>query len=123
MVRNGQYNNYNGSLCISGNSNLKRIVIGDGCFKCARLFELDGLNELESVVIGEWSFKISDKERTDGECRIVNCPKLKFIQIGNGSFIDYRSFELNYLPSLESIDIGDKCFGYALSFSLIGLID
>ena len=123
MVRNGQYNNYNDSLCISGNSNLKRIVIGDGCFKCVRLFELDGLNELESVVIGEWSFKISDKERTDGECRIVNCPKLKSIQIGNGSFIDYRSFELNNLPSLQSIDIGDKCFGYALSFSLIGLID
>ena len=123
VVRNGQYNNYNDSLCISGNSNLKRIVIGDGCFKCVRLFELDGLNELESVVIGEWSFKISDKERTDGECRIVNCPKLKSIQIGNGSFIDYRSFELNNLPSLESIDIGDKCFGYALSFSLIGLID
>ena len=129
MVRNGQYNNYNDSLCISGNSNLKRIVIGDGCFKCVRLFELDGLNELESVVIGEWSViyaKVDDgvvSERNDGECRIVNCPKLKSIQIGGYSFADYHSFELNNLPSLQSIEIGVRCFYWAPSFSLTGLVD
>ena len=120
VVRNGQYNNYNDSLCISGNSNLKRIVIGDGCFKCVRLFELDGLNELESVVIGEWSFKISDKERTDGDYRIVNCPKLKSIEIGYDSFYDYHSFEMNNLPSLQSIVLGDHSFNWAPSFSLTG---
>ena len=109
-------------LKLSGLARLKRIVIGNGCFGKVRVFELDGLDELESVEIGQDSFRISDKERNDGDYRIVNCPKLKSIQIDE-SFDDYHSFELNNLPSLQSIDIGGWCFYYAPSFSLTGLID
>ena len=87
------------------------------------MFELDGLCELESVVIGGNSFTMSKDERNDYSYRIVNCPKLKSIRIGDWSFQDYNSFELNNLPSLQSIDIGDWCFEYAPSFSLTGLID
>ena len=121
------YNSYNNEktlilpffLC-----SLKRIVIGDDCFGKVRVFELNGLDELESVEIGEYSFSISRyDERTDGSYRIVNCPKLKSIQIGDWSFYDYHSFELSNLPSLQSIDIGRYCFYYAPSFSLTGLID
>ena len=36
---------------------LKRIVIGDDCFGKVRVFELDGLDELESVEIGQRSFR------------------------------------------------------------------
>ena len=106
----------------------KRIVIGDGRFRKVRVVELDGLSELESVVIGTWSFTyakedddIRNSERNDGSYRIVNCPKLKSIQIGRESFRDYHTFELNNLPSLQSIDIGMYCFEYA-PFSLIGMI-
>ena len=99
---------------------LKRIVIGDRCFGKVRVFELNGLDELESVEIGQDSFRISDKERNDGSYRIVNCPKLKSIQIGQYSFNDYHSFELNNLPSLQSIDMCGYCFYYAPSFSLTG---
>ena len=88
------------------------------------------MDELESVVIGKESFtyaktkeEIWNSKRTDGSYRIVNCPKLKSIQIGYHSFGDYHSFELNNLPSLQSIDIGGYCFYYAPSFSLTGLID
>ena len=109
---------------------LKRIVIGDDCFGSVRLFELDGLRELESVMIGKNSFTYAKKDydilnnkRTDGACRIVNCPKLKSIRIGYRSFSDYHSCELNNLPSLQSVDIGYRCFCYAPSFSLTGLID
>ena len=103
---------------------LKRIVIGDYCFRKVRVFELDGLSELESVVVGRESFRISDfNERSDGSCQIVNCPKLKSIQIGQYSFNDYHSFELNNLPSLQSINIGNSCFYWAPLFSLTGLID
>ena len=109
---------------------LKRMVIGDGCFERVRLFELDGLNELESVVIGKESFTLTksdvghwSKERTDGAYRIVNCPKLKSLQCGDYSFKDYHSFEMNNLASLQSIDIGWDCFNWAPSFSLTGLID
>ena len=121
------------SLSISNNGDLRRIVIENDSFGCARLFELDGLSELESAVIGKRSFtyaKTHDDiwndgvdKRSDGVYRIVNCPKLKSIQIGGYSFSDYHSFELNNLPSLQSIDIDQFCFWLAPSFSLTGLID
>ena len=117
-------------LIINYKRSQNRIVIGNDCFGKVRLFKLDGLSELESLVIEKQSmtyFKNTSwndsDERKDGVCRIVNCPKLKSIQIGGGSFSDYRSFELSNLPSLESIDMGDRCFYYAPALSLIGLID
>ena len=109
---------------------LKWITIGDSCFGKVRVFELDGLSELESVIIGQKSITYAkydeafrESKRTDGSCRIVNCPKLKSIQIGGYSFSDYHSFELSNLPSLQSIDISVRCFYWASSFSLTGLID
>ena len=104
-------------------------MIGDECFGKVRVFELDRLSELESVVIGQRSFTyakegsaVLNSRRTDGDYRIVNCTKLKYLQIGDFSFSDYHSFELNNLPSLQSIGINWYCFYYA-SFSLTGLID
>ena len=124
IIQNGLFNGNNiASFNISNNGVLKSIVIGDRCFGKVRVFELDGLSELESVVIGQKSFRISDKERSDGSYRIVNCPILKSIQIGYASFWDYHSFEQSNLPSLQSIDIGNRCFFLAPSFSLTGLID
>ena len=109
---------------ISSNGDLKRIEIGNDSYGDVRVLVLDGLSELESVVIGNDSFRISRyDERNDGSCQIVNCPKLKSIQIGQYSFNDYHSFELNNLPSLQSIDMGKWCFNWAPSFSLTGLID
>ena len=131
IIPNGYFNeNSIASLNISNNGVLKHIEIGNDCFAKVRVFELNGLSELESVVIGQKSFtyaktkeEIWNKVRTDGTYQIMNCPKLKSIQIGYISFGDYRSFELNNLPSLQSIDMGHRCFYYAPSFSLTGLID
>ena len=87
-------------------------------------------NELESVVIGESSFTyaktddgVKKSTRSDGSYSITNCPKLKSIQIGNGSFSDYSSLELTNLPSLQSIVFGECCFYHAPSFSLTGLFE
>ena len=96
---------------ISNNGNLKRIVIGDNSFGKVRVFELNGLSELESVVIGQKSFTMNTNEpwkseRTDGSCKIVNCPKLKSIQINGYSLGDYHSFEMRNLPSLQSFTLG-----------------
>ena len=131
IIPNGYFNgNSVTSFNISNNGVLKSIVIGDNCFGKVRVFDLNGLSELESVVIGQKSFtyaktkeEIWNKVRTDGFYQIMNCPKLKSIQIGYISFGDYRSFELNNLPSLQSIDMGHRCFYYAPIFSLTGLID
>ena len=128
IIPNGVFNgNSVTTFNISDNGVLNRIVIGDNCFGKVRVFDLDGLSELESVVIGQKSFtyaktkeEIWNKVRTDGTYQIMNCPKLKSIQIGGGSFWDYHSFELNNLPSLQSIDMGGYCFNWAPSFSLTG---
>ena len=123
-IPNGYFNGNNiASFNISNNGELKSIVIGDNCFGKVRVFDLDGLSELESVVIGQKSFRIGSSERSDGSYRIVNCPKLKSIQIGYQTFRDYHSFELNNLTSLQTIDIGEENFFYAPSFSLISVID
>ena len=130
-IENDSYNHSSVTeLKLRGLVRLKQIVIGDDCFGSVRVFELDGLGELESVEIGKKSLTIEKdystadySKQTDGACRIVNCPKLKSIQIGDFSFCDYHSFELSNLPSLQSIDIGSWCFCWAPSFSLTGLID
>ena len=111
------------SFVLSNMTSIRHIDIGNNSLTKVRLFELNGLSELESVVIGGSSVRIGNNERNDGLCRIVNCPKLKSIQIGNESFEDYHSFEISNLPSLQSIEIGSSCFQYVPSFSLIGLID
>ena len=121
IIPNGYFNGNNiASFNISNNKAIKRIVIGDECFRKVRVFELDGLDELESVLIGQKSFRIgiSGYVRSDGSYRIVNCPKLKSIQIGYQSFDDYHSFELSNLTSLQTIYIGRECFHYAPLFSL-----
>ena len=124
IIPNGYFNGDDiTTFNISNNGVLKRIMIGVYCFENVRVFELDELSELESVVIGGNGFWIGGSERSDGSYRIVNCPKLKSIQIGKVAFRDYHSFELNNLPSLQSIDIGYQCFYNAPSFSLTGLID
>ena len=67
-------NDYEGTeLILKGLPKLKSIVIREECFLTTRTFELDGLNALERVVIGRWSFTdvngyddIKNSQRTDG---------------------------------------------------------
>ena len=92
---------------------MKRIEIGNECFQHVREYVIDGLESLESVKIGLKCFRIDDKERDDGVCRITNCPNLRQLEIGTDSFRDFKSFELSNLNSLQSINFGDYCFQYA----------
>ena len=93
---------------------LKRIEIGDICFKHVREFVIDGLERLESVKISEYCFRISDEERNDSVCRITNCPNLRQLEIGFSSFADFKSFELSNLNSLQSIKFGGYCFSMSI---------
>ena len=98
---------------------LKRIEIGNQCFEYVREFVIDGLESLESVKIGVLCFGIDWEERDDGICRITNCPNLRQSEIGHDSFYYFKSFELFYVNSLQSIKFGERCFRHA-DFSLKG---
>ena len=98
---------------------LKRIEIGNQCFQNVREFVIDGLESLESVKIGGKCFRIDDNGREDRLCRITNCPNLRQLEIGGGSFKDFKSFELSNVDYLQSIKFGDYCFVFA-DFSLKG---
>lgn len=112
------------SIILANQMELKRIVIGNHCFGKVHLLEIDGLNELESIVIGAFSFNntASKKTQADGICRIVNCSKLTSIQIGDYSFSDFHALELRSLPSLQSLELGSSCFRSAPLFSLTGFL-
>ena len=95
-------NGYEGTeFILKGLPKLKSIEIREECFLTTRTFELDGLNALERVVIGRWSFAdvnsiddVKNSQRTDGNYTISNCAHLKSIQIDDVSFGDYRFFSL-----------------------------
>ena len=114
-------NDYDGTeFILKGLPRLKSIEIGEECFVTTRTFELDGLNALERVVIGRWSFAavnsfddVKNSKRTDGNYTISNCAHLKSIQIDDVAFGDYRYFSLTNLPSLESIVMGAYSFYHA----------
>ena len=89
------------------------------CFQYVREFVIDGLERLESIIIGNNCFIIDYEERDDGVCRITNCPNLRQLEIGDYSFEDFKSFELSNLNSIQSIKFG-SCFQYAEDFSLKG---
>ena len=111
------YSSHN--LIFTSNSyyQLKSITIGANGFNSVRNYIVDGLESLESIIIGWSSFGISDIERNDGICRITNCPNLRQLEIGDDSFIDFKSFEISNLNSIQSIKFGNNCFEYA-DFSL-----
>ena len=89
---------------------LKKINIRSDCFKYVREFVVKGLDELEELEIACSSFRISHESREDGRCCITNCPKLRLLDIGYGSFTDFNYFELSAVDSLQTLYIGEQCF-------------
>ena len=89
---------------------VETIEIGNDCFESVQTFQIDGLNQLKTIKIGNNSFTQrknwygNDKSKS---FHILNCESLKSIQIGEYSFSDFGGeFELKNLPQLQSIQIG-----------------
>lgn len=105
---------------------LKQLVIGCKCFGRALVFSIDGLGELERIVIRKECFVVTKNWNniksapSDGTFRNAICPKLKFVHTGDYSFGDYHSFTLENLPSLYFLHMGYRCFFQCPSFSLTG---
>ena len=87
--------------------------MGDYCFRETEELKLIGLNGLERVVIGKWCFfKYPYDVKKDGmnpnrHFYLKNCDKLRELKIGCYSFMDYSVCEIENVPSLEVIAIGE----------------
>ena len=94
--------------CLKG---IERLEIGGHCFEKVDRFVIDGLNELESIVIGKNSFELDYQNSRGSRGVIMNCDQLSLIRFAYNSFWRYESFELKNLPSLISIQLGYAAFG------------
>ena len=96
-------------LDLRGFVNLRRLKVGNECFKYVKKVSICGLRELERMIVGSKSFT---KEKNvylfekDGRFYLKNCPKLRELRItGVLSFSDYSVCEIENC-ALKVIEIG-----------------
>ena len=94
-------------LNLSFFSNLKVFEVGDYCFAFVNEVKLIGLNELERVVIGSHCFRKDLKENSDRHFYLKNCERVRELKMGCYSFSDYSVCEIENVPSLEVIEMGE----------------
>ena len=89
---------------------MESIEIGDNSFGSVSTFQIEGLNQLQTIKIGKNSFtqrKNSNGNDQSKSFHILNCESLESIEIGQYSFSDFGGeFELKNLTQLQSIQIG-----------------
>ena len=114
------------ALDLSLMSNLRVFVVGYECFENVEEVKLIGLSKLERVVIGKNSFtkKKNRWPSYDASCHfyLKNCERVRELKIGYNSFSDYSVCEIDNLPSLEVIEMGElnewSCNFYYASLEL-----
>ena len=98
------------ALVLSLFSNLKVFEVGDYSFAFVEEVKLIGLKKLERVVIGENSF--TKKKNSYGydpnrHFYLKDCERLRKLKMGRYSFSDYSVCEIENVPSLEVIEMGN----------------
>ena len=89
---------------------LKSIEIGDECFGNVTEVKLIGFKRLERVVIGVNSFTKQKNSCGNDPTRhfhLKNCKRLRELKIGCYSLSDYTVCEIENVPSLEVIEVGE----------------
>ena len=86
---------------------LKSIEVGDECFDKVNELKLIGLKELERVVIGKNSFRKTTGANLNRHFYLKNCERVRELKIGCFSFFDYSVCEIDSVPSLEVIEMGE----------------
>ena len=101
-------------LDFSDCQHLRELSIGNDCFENVKVVRFVGMDELESVMIGDNSFtKIKDIEGANVQpdpirhFYLKSCPKMKSLNIGHYSFLDYSICEIESVDALETIQIGE----------------
>ena len=100
------------ALALSFFSNLKVFEVGDYSFSFVDEVKLIGLDRLERVVIGMNSFtKQKNREwpsyNPNRHFYLKNCERVRELKIGCFSFSDYSVCEIENVPSLEVIEMGE----------------
>ena len=90
---------------------LRVFEVEDECFENVEEVKLIGLSKLERVVIGQKSFTKRKNgwptKAPDRHFYLKNCERLRELKIGYNSFSDYSVCEIENVPSLEVIEMGD----------------
>ena len=99
------------ALDLSFISHLQLFEVGDECFENVKEVKLIALSMLERVVIGKKSFT---KEKNDWPSYdatrhfyLKNCERVRELKMGHHSFSDYSVCEIENVPSLEVIEMGE----------------
>ena len=89
--------------------NLRVFEVGDNSFSYVEEVHLIGLSKLERVVIGKHCFTLPKWEgmNPDNSFYLKNCERLRELKIGHYSFSDYSVCEIENVPSLEVIEMGE----------------
>ena len=100
------------TLDLSGFVSLKKLTVGNGCFKCVKEVKVIGLKCLESVVIGEKCFLMQFSKPSDGKddkCHfyLKRCPRITKLRIGKASFADNSVCVIENVDALEVIEMGE----------------
>ena len=107
-------NSYNGpewtALDLSFLSHLRMLEVGDECLKYVDEVKLIGLSKLERVVIGRNCFTKCKYDNGNDPHRhfyLKKCERVRELKIGWYSFSDYSVCEIENVPSLEVIEMGE----------------
>ena len=90
--------------------NLRELKVGDECFEYVNEVKLIDLSKLERVVIGKNCFTREKNWYGNDSSRhfyLKNCERLRELKIGRWSFSDYSVCEIENVPSLEVIKMGE----------------
>ena len=98
------------ALDLSFISHLRLFEVGDGCFENVDEVKLIGLSQLERVLIGKNSFTKKNSWPDYDPNRhfyLKDCERLRELKMGCYSFNDYSVCEIENVPSLRVIEMGD----------------
>ena len=90
--------------------NLRVFEVGDYSFRQVEVVHLIGLSKLERVVIGDSCFEddySGGVYSENNQLVVKNCERLRELRIGSRSFVAYSVFDVENVPSLEVIEIGN----------------
>lgn len=83
---------------------LQELIVDDGCLHFIQRIEMDSMEHLRSITIGNSCFSESA-----GAFVLRDCGKLKSVTIGNNSCVMWSDLVMKNC-GVEKIEIGDGCF-------------